>query len=223
MHAAIVMDGNRRWARLRGLAPADGHAAGEAALRQIVMAAPRLGVRTLTVFGFSTENWSRGSDEVGALMRLIASFASIRKDELLAAGIRVRVRGDLARLPFAARAALRALERASSGNSRLTLVLAINYGGRDEILRAVRSIARDRVAHDAITEDVFRSHLDLPDVGDPEIVIRTGGEQRLSNFLIYQCAYSEFVTLPVLWPDFEEEHLAQAVAQFGGRQRRFGA
>jgi undecaprenyl diphosphate synthase len=147
----------------------------------------------------------------------------VRKDELLAAGIRVRVRGDLTRLPFAARAALRALERASAGNTRLTLVLAINYGGRDEILRAVRSIARDGVAHDAITEDLFRNHLELPDVGDPEIVIRTGGEQRLSNFLIYQCAYSEFVTLPVLWPDFTEEHLAQAMEQFSGRQRRFGA
>lgn len=223
MHAAIVMDGNRRWARLRGLTPAEGHAAGEAALRRIVAAAPRLGVRTLTVFGFSTENWSRSPGEVGALMQLIASFASLRKDELLAAGIRVRVRGDLSRLPFAARAALRALERTSAGNTRLTLVLAINYGGRDEIVRAVRSITRNGVAHDAITEDLFRTHLDLPDVRDPDIVIRTGGEQRLSNFLIYQCAYSEFVALPVLWPDFTEEHLAQAVAQFGGRQRRFGA
>lgn len=217
------MDGNRRWARERGLAPADGHAAGEAALRRIVGAAPRLGVRTLTVFGFSTENWSRSADEVAALMRLIGTFAAIRKDELLGAGIRVRVRGDLTPLPFPARAALRALERASAGNSRLTLVLAINYGGRDEILRAVRSIARSGVAHDAITEDIFRNHLDLPDVGDPELVIRTGGEQRLSNFLIYQCAYSEFVTLPVLWPDFSEEDLARALAQFGGRRRRFGA
>lgn len=217
------MDGNRRWARRRGLSPAEGHAAGEAALRRIVAAAPGMGLRTLTVFGFSTENWSRDAREVGALMQLIAAFASLRKHELLAAGIRVRVRGDVTRLPFAARAALRALERASAGNSRLTLVLAINYGGRDEILRAVRSIARNGIAHDAITEDVFRTHLDLPDVGDPEIVIRTGGEQRLSNFLIYQCAYSEFVTLPVLWPDFGEEHLAQAIANFGGRQRRFGA
>lgn len=217
------MDGNRRWARVRGLAPAAGHAAGEEALRRVVADAPALGVRTLTVFGFSTENWSRSADEVNSLMSLMARFAGVRRSEILQQGVRVRVRGDLRALPFPTRAALRTLERATQHNTRFTLVLALNYGARDEILQAVRSIARAKLSAGDICEDVLREHMYLPDVGDPDVVIRTGGEQRLSNFLLYQCAYSEFVTTPVLWPDFTAQHLLQALEQFGARERRFGA
>ena len=223
MHIAIVMDGNRRWARQRGLSPAQGHAAGEAALLRTVEAALCLGVRSITVFGFSTENWSRDPAEVSALMQLFSSTARQRRSELLGSGVRVRVRGDLSALAFPVRAALRGLERATAANTRMTLVLAINYGGRDEIIRAARSLARAGTNADAIDEAEFRKHLFLPDVSDPDIVIRTGGEQRLSNFLLFQLAYSELVTLPVLWPDFSAEHLASALAQFGQRERRYGA
>lgn len=223
MHVAIVMDGNRRWARERGLSVAQGYAAGEAALQKTVDASLELGVRTVTVFGFSTENWSREPAEVQALMHLLAVFAHRRRDMLVKAGVRVRVRGDLTRLWFPARSALRALERATASNSRLTLVLAINYGGRDEILRAAESIARNGVPGRALTEDEFRKHLYLPDVGDPDLLIRTGGEQRLSNFLLFQLAYSELVTLPVLWPDFDRDTFSSALRSFRDRERRFGA
>ncbi len=224
MHVAIIMDGNRRWARARGHSVCQGYLAGESALDRTVAAALSLNVRTLTVFGFSNENWKRDAAEVSALMQLCAAFASRRREQLVHAGVRVRVCGDLSRMPFPTRASLRALERATAANSRLTLVLALNYGGREEILHAVRSIAeRGDLRGGRITEDEFRKHLYLPDLSDPDLLIRTGGEQRLSNFLLFQLAYSELLTLPIMWPDFTGEHLADAVAQAGLRERRFGA
>lgn len=223
MHVAIVMDGNRRWARQRGLEVCEGHAAGERALHGIADAAPALGITTLSVFGFSTENWARGASEVSALMQLFARCASAQLLRSARAGIRVRICGDLTRFPASVRLALRRLEHATAANSRLTLVLALNYGGRGEILRAVRSMARSGTLHDHVTEEEFRKHLYLPDLPDPEIVIRTGGEQRLSNFLLFQLAYAEFVSSPVLWPDFTPGDLAAALANVQSRERRFGA
>ena len=223
MHVAIVMDGNRRWARQRGLEVCEGHAAGERALHRIVDAAPALGVTTLSVFGFSTENWARGEREVGALMQLFARCANSQLLRSTRAGIRVRICGDLTQFPASVRLALRRLESATAANRRFTLVLALNYGGRSEILRAVRSLARSGTLHDRLTEEEFRKHLYLPDLPDPEIVIRTGGEQRLSNFLLFQLAYAEFVSSPVLWPDFAPADLAAAIANVQSRERRFGA
>lgn len=223
MHVAIVMDGNRRWARLRGLPPQHGHAKGEAALQRAADAAPALGITTLSVFGFSTENWSRDPGEVGALMRLFARSARTQRVRSMRSGVRVRICGDLQAFPASVRFALRRLEESTAANNRLTLVLALNYGGRGEILRAVKSIARAGTAHEAITEAEFRKHLYLPDIPDPDLVIRTGGEQRLSNFLLFQLAYSEFVTLPVLWPDFSASDLSSALAAAHLRERRFGA
>ncbi|MFN2450262.1 MAG: polyprenyl diphosphate synthase [Candidatus Baltobacteraceae bacterium] len=223
MHVAIVMDGNRRWARQRGLSAAEGYAAGETALYAAVRSALAGGVRTLTVFGFSKENWTRDPGEISALMQLFSIVPQRRRMDLLGAGVRVRICGELGRLAFAARSALRGLERVTACNTRMTLVLAINYGGRDEIVRAAQSLARAGTLPGAIDEAEFRKHLFLPDVSDPDIVIRTGGEQRLSNFLLFQLAYSEILTLPVLWPDFTGDDFTNALAQLATRRRTFGA
>ncbi|HZZ64823.1 MAG TPA: polyprenyl diphosphate synthase [Candidatus Baltobacteraceae bacterium] len=225
-HIALIMDGNRRWAAQHRVPAIEGHRRGVQALDETVQAALDLGVRALTVYGFSTDNWQRGRDEVASLMELCADFARTRCAALLGRGVRVRIAGDVGNFSFPARAALAALERATETNSRLTLNLALNYSGRAEIVRATRAIARDvaggRLQLADVDETLFRTRLYSPELPDPDLLIRTGGDLRISNFLLYQLAYTELATLPVLWPDFSAQHFAAALEDFARRERRFG-
>lgn len=225
-HVGIIMDGNGRWAAKRGLPRIEGHRRGLEALRALVHAAIEFSLDYLTVYSFSTENWSRPLSEVQDLMGLLKRF--IRKDliQLHDAGVRVRVIGDRANLQPDIRQLLEEAEALTKLNKKLTLIVAFNYGGRQEIAAAARTIARS-VASGALREadidaDLLSSYLDTSDVPDPDLIIRTSGEQRLSNFLLWQAAYSEFVFLPVLWPDFDREAFAAALAEFAARDRRFG-
>jgi undecaprenyl diphosphate synthase len=225
-HVAIIMDGNGRWAKARGLPRLAGHRAGVEALRKTVRAAPGLGIAWLTVYAFSSENWSRPKSEVSDLMGLLKLF--IRRDlaELHQNGVRVTVIGDRATLQPDIRGLLEEAESLTALNDSLTLVIAFNYGGRDEIARAARRLAqsavRGEIDPDEITADVFAASLDTAGIPDPELVIRTSGELRLSNFLLWQAAYSELVFLPCYWPDFGPEQFAEALHAFGRRERRFG-
>ncbi|WP_280951355.1 isoprenyl transferase [Manganibacter manganicus] len=225
-HVAIIMDGNGRWAKARGLPRLAGHRAGVEALRKTVQAAPDLGISYLTVYAFSSENWSRPKSEISDLMGLLKLF--IRRDlaELHQNGVRVRVVGDKSTLQRDIRQLLEEAEALTRDNTALTLVIAFNYGGRDEIVRTARRLAqaaaRGDIEASAITVESFAGALDTAGIPDPEIVIRTSGELRLSNFLLWQSAYSELVFLPCYWPDFNREHLADALREFAGRERRFG-
>jgi len=225
-HVAIIMDGNGRWAKARGLPRVAGHRAGVEALRKTVRAAPQLGISYLTVYAFSSENWSRPKSEVSDLMGLLKLF--IRRDlaELHQNGVRVRVIGDKASLQTDIRGLLEEAETLTAGNDALTLVIAFNYGGRDEIVRTAQKLAlaavRGEISVDSISTDRFAASLDTAGIPDPELVIRTSGELRLSNFLLWQAAYSELVFLPCYWPDFSQDHLADALRDFAGRERRFG-
>lgn len=225
-HVAIIMDGNGRWAKARGLPRVAGHRAGVEALRKTVRAAPQLGISYLTVYAFSSENWSRPKSEVSDLMGLLKLF--IRRDlaELHQNGVRVRVIGDKANLQTDIRGLLEEAETLTAGNDALTLVIAFNYGGRDEIARAAQKLAlaavRGEIGIESITTESFAASLDTAGMPDPELVIRTSGELRLSNFLLWQAAYSELVFLPCYWPDFSQDHLADALRDFAGRERRFG-
>ncbi|OQM73190.1 di-trans,poly-cis-decaprenylcistransferase [Pseudaminobacter manganicus] len=220
------MDGNGRWAKARGLPRLAGHRAGVEALRKTVQAAPDLGISYLTVYAFSSENWSRPKSEISDLMGLLKLF--IRRDlaELHQNGVRVRVVGDKSTLQRDIRQLLEEAEALTRDNTALTLVIAFNYGGRDEIVRTARRLAqaaaRGDIEASAITVESFAGALDTAGIPDPEIVIRTSGELRLSNFLLWQSAYSELVFLPCYWPDFNREHLADALREFAGRERRFG-
>ena len=226
-HVAIIMDGNRRWALAQGLPIIEGYRRGIAALREAVKAAIDNGVGTLTVYGFSTENWCRESSEIRMLMQLCAAFAGAEKPSLMRQGVRVRILGDIEPFVLPARAGLRDLVKATEKNRRLTLNLALNYSGRAEILRAVQLLAREvsggRLSADEVDESALRSRLYAPEMPDPDLLIRTGGDMRVSNFLLYQIAYTELLTLPIMWPDFTADHFTQAVQAFGERERRFGA
>ena len=225
-HVAIIMDGNGRWAASRGLPRVEGHRRGVEALRKTVRAAGDIGIRVLTIFSFSSENWQRPASEVRDLMGLLRLF--IRKDlaELHASGVRVRVIGERRSLDSEIRKLLEEAEELTKANSNLLLVVAFNYGARDEIARAVRRIA-DAVASgtvkpDAVTEEMIGQNLDAADIADPDLIIRTSGEQRLSNFLLWQAAYSELVFTPVYWPDFDRAALEAAIDEYRRRERRFG-
>ena len=225
-HVAIIMDGNGRWAKARGLPRLAGHRAGVEALRRTVRAAPDLGISYLTVYAFSSENWSRPKAEVSDLLGLLKLF--IRRDlaELHQNGVRVRIIGDKAGLQPDIRGLLEDAEALTAENDALTLVIAFNYGGRDEIVRTARGLAaaavRGEISVDAIDADLFDGSLDTAGIPDPDLVIRTSGELRLSNFLPWQAAYSELVFLPCYWPEFGRDHLAEAIRDFAGRERRFG-
>ncbi len=225
-HVAIIMDGNGRWAKARGLPRLAGHRAGVEALRRTVRTAPHLGVRWLTVYAFSSENWARPTSEVNDLMGLLKLF--IRRDlaELHQAGVRVRVIGDRASLQPDIRALLEEAEALTAANAEFNLVVAFNYGSRDEIVRAARKVAaaavRGDIEPEAISLETLSAALDTGDMPDPDLVIRTSGEMRLSNFLLWQAAYSELVFLPCFWPDFSQEHLADAIRQYAARERRYG-
>ena len=225
-HVAIIMDGNGRWAAARGLPRVEGHRRGVEALRKTVRAAGEIGIACLTIFSFSSENWQRPASEVRDLMGLLRIF--IRKDlaELHANGVCVRVIGERDNLDPDIRRLLEEAEQLTRGNTNLLLVVAFNYGARNEIARAVRRIARDvasgAVTPEAITEEMIGQHLDAPDLSDPDLIIRTSGEQRLSNFLLWQAAYSELVFSPVYWPDFDRATLEAAIEEYRRRERRFG-
>jgi undecaprenyl diphosphate synthase len=225
-HVAIIMDGNGRWAAARGLPRSAGHRRGVEALRRTVRAAGELGIGFLTIFSFSSENWARPPAEVRDLMALLRRF--IRNDlaELHANNVRVRVIGEREGLAPDILRLLAEAEELTRGNDGLVLVVAFNYGARQEIARAARRLAADvrdgRMALDAVTAETLARCLDAPDVPDPDLIIRTSGEQRLSNFLLWQAAYSELVFVPVHWPDFDHAVLEQALAEYRRRERRFG-
>lgn len=225
-HVAIIMDGNGRWARARGLPRAAGHRAGVEALRATVRAAPDFGIGWLTVYAFSSENWSRPKAEVTDLMGLLRLF--IRRDlaELHQNGVRVRIVGNRSDLSPDINALLSEAETLTASNEALNLVIAFNYGSRFEIARAARQIAVEiaagRLDPATVTAESFGDYLDTAGYPDPDLIIRTSGEQRLSNFLLWQAAYSEFVFLPCNWPDFGRSDLAAAMQAFSARDRRFG-
>ncbi|WP_442577482.1 isoprenyl transferase [Mesorhizobium sp. ASY16-5R] len=225
-HVAIIMDGNGRWAKARGLPRLAGHRAGVEALRQSVKTASKLGIAWLTVYAFSSENWSRPQSEVSDLLGLLKLF--IRRDlaELHRSGVRVRVIGEREDLQPDIRGLLDEAESLTVGNRALNLVIAFNYGGRDEIVRAMRKIGADveagRIAPASITPETISDALDTSGIPDPDLVIRTSGEMRLSNFLLWQAAYSELIFLPCFWPDFTPEQFEDALRQFSVRERRFG-
>ena len=222
-HVACVMDGNGRWAERQGLPRTDGHAAGEQALFDTVEGALDLGIRWLTVYAFSTENWRRPPDEVRYLMGFNESLLMRRRDELHERDVSVRFVGRRDwRVP---RRVLRRIDEAvelTSRNRRMVLTMAFNYGGRAEIIDAVRSMMEAGTPADKVSEKTLRAHLYAPDMPDPDLMIRTSGEYRISNFLLWELAYSELVFTDVLWPDFRREHLFDAVRVFQSRDRRFG-
>ena len=226
VHVAIIMDGNGRWAAARGLPRVEGHRRGVDALRRAVRASHELGIRYLTIFSFSSENWSRPASEIGDLFGLLRRF--IRNDlaTLHRDGVRVRVIGEREGLDADICALLSEAEELTRNNTKLTLVVAFNYGSRQEIARAAQRLAREVAEgkRDAgsIDADAIGRYLDASDIPDPDLIIRTSGEQRLSNFLMWQAAYSELVFVPMHWPDFDKAALEAAVAEFGRRERRFG-
>jgi undecaprenyl diphosphate synthase len=226
-HVAIIMDGNRRWAQARGLPVALGHKAGAEAARRTVEAAADLGVSWLTLFAFSSENWRRPLEEVSALKGLLRLYLRAEVATLVKEGVRLRVIGDPARFGEEMTRAIRAAEEATAGGTRLNLNIALSYGARDEILSAVRAaaaeIAAGRLAPEALDEARFGAFLQTAGTPDPDLIIRTSGEQRLSNFLLWQAAYAEFVFQDVLWPDYGAAHLTEAIEDFRRRERRYGA
>jgi len=219
-HIAIIMDGNGRWARARALPRLEGHRQGVKALRRVVEVCGSLGVEILTVYAFSTENWKRPAAEVAALMRLLRYFARRERSDLVRQNVRLRVIGDISPLPRESLQALEETMSATAKNTGLCLQLAINYGGREEVLRAIKTFQASGEAD--LTEESFGRCLDTAGQVDPDLVIRTSGELRLSNFLIWQTAYSEFYFTETLWPDFGEEELEKAIGAFEVRHRRFG-
>ena len=222
-HVACVMDGNGRWAEKRGLPRTDGHAAGEEALVDTIEGALDLGIRYLTVYAFSTENWKRPRDEVRYLMNFNHSLITRRRDELHEKGVRIRFAGRRDwRVPRKLARGIDETLELTAGNKKLDFVIAFNYGGRAEIVDAVRELVAKGVDAGKVDERAIRSQLYLADVPDPDLVVRTSGEYRISNFLLWQLAYSELVFTDVLWPDFRREDLFDAVREFQRRNRRFG-
>jgi undecaprenyl diphosphate synthase len=225
-HVAIIMDGNGRWAAARGLPRSEGHRRGVEALRRTVRAAGDLGIGILTIFSFSSENWSRPPTEIRELMGLLRRF--IRNDliDLHRNGVHIRIIGEREDLDPEIRRLLDEAEERTKNNDKLTLVVAFNYGGRQEIARAAQRLAAEvaagRLQPADITAERISGRLDLPDLPDPDLIIRTSGEQRLSNFLLWQAAYSELVFVPTYWPDFDRATLESAIAEYRRRERRFG-
>jgi undecaprenyl diphosphate synthase len=225
-HVAVIMDGNGRWAERRGLDRIEGHRAGIESVRAVVRAAHELGIRQLTLYAFSTENWSRPKGEVDELMRLLERYLDAEIDELDRNGIRLRAIGRLERLPDSARAKVCQAIQRTRDNAEMDVVFALSYGGRTEIADAARRIAREveqgRLDADAIDEKTFAGFLYEPDLADPDLLIRTGGESRISNFLLWQIAYAEIHVTEVMWPDFRKGDLVEAILAYQARERRYG-
>ena len=221
-HIAIIMDGNGRWAKQRGLKRSDGHRAGTETARAVVTRCRELGVRHLTLYTFSKENWTRPKEEVKTLFELLTSFLKREEKSLKEQGIRLKVLGDIDGMPLAVRQVLKHVMRQTRDCTEMTLNLALNYSGRDEILRAARALAAKGIAPDEITEEAFADELWTAGQPDPDLIIRTSGELRLSNYLLFQCAYSEFYFTDIYWPDFSPDELEKALLSLNQRERRFG-
>lgn len=225
-HVAIIMDGNGRWAKKRGLPRNKGHEEGAQSVLAVVDAARKAGVKYLTLYAFSTENWKRPKAEVDGLMSLLVSFMKQYSKRLIKNRVRLRVMGELERLPKAAQIGIRKVMKESEKDYEYTLIIALSYGSRKEIAEAAKAIAKEAIAGklnpDTIDEQAISDHLYLPDVPDPELMIRTSGELRLSNFLLWQLSYAEFYISDVYWPDFRERQFFKALDNFGKRGRRFG-
>ena len=226
-HVAIILDGNGRWAKKRHLPRKAGHVAGSKTVEQICEDASKLGIRYLTVYAFSTENWKRPQDEVDALMRLLRQYLKDCIKRSTKNNMCVRVIGDITPLSDDMKESIRQLEEATKDNTGLHFQVALNYGSRDEMLRGMKRMYQDikdgTLPEEELKEDTFSKYLDTKGIPDPDLLIRTSGEERLSNFLLWQLAYTEFYFTDVLWPDFNKEELQKAIAYYNGRDRRFGA
>jgi len=221
-HVAIIMDGNGRWAEMRGLPRIEGHKRGAERAREVISAAMEVGVGTLTLYAFSLENWQRPDDEVSTLMKLLEFYLSKEFSELIRKGIVFRTIGEVWRLPASVQALLKNAEEKSSRNKGMTLVLALSYSGRNEIIRAVRKIISQGVKEEDVTEEYFASLLDTAGIPAPDLIVRSSGEKRISNFLLWQAAYAEFYFTETLWPDFTKEEFFLALHNYQMRERRFG-
>lgn len=225
-HIAIIMDGNGRWAKERNLPRSMGHKAGVETIRIILKEATRLGVKNLTLYAFSTENWARPKDEVGALMKLLVTYLNKELKECYENGVKMNVLGDISKLPKECQDALEVAMDTTKNNTKINLNFALNYGGRDEIVRAVKLINDDIkngiLKCEDINEKLIENYLYTKGIPDPDMIIRPSGEQRLSNFLLWQCAYSEFWYSNINWPDFREKDLKRAISDYQNRDRRFG-
>ncbi|WP_405373239.1 isoprenyl transferase [Pseudobutyrivibrio sp.] len=225
-HIAIILDGNGRWAKAKGMPRTYGHTVGAKNVETICRAAHDMGVKYVTMYAFSTENWSRPADEVKALMKLLGEYIKTCMKTAKKDNLRVRFIGDLSKLDDKLRANIKELTEYSSQFTGLTLTIAINYGSRDEMTRAIRNVASDvkvgEIQPEDINEELFSSYLDTKDIPDPDFMIRTSGEQRLSNYLLWQLAYAEFYFTPVAWPDFTPDELKIAIEEYDKRNRRFG-
>ncbi len=226
-HVAIIMDGNGRWAQARGKPRLFGHHAGARRVREIVEACPDLGVKYLTIFAFSTENWKRTQTEVSGLMKLFKRYLMSETRELVESGVRVRFIGDRIRLDETLVALMDELELLTCENDKVHLTIALNYGGRDEVARATKRLCREvkagKIDPESVDGETLARFLDTYVLPDPDLVIRTSGEARISNFLLWQSAYSEYEFVDTLWPDFTKEEFAQVLAKFSRRERRYGA
>lgn len=221
-HVAIIMDGNGRWAKARGQPRLAGHRAGTRNIRRVLRACASCGVEVLTIYAFSTENWGRPSAEVRGLMRLLEQALIEQLAELHAEGVQIRHSGSLERVSESLSKAIQEALELTKDNQRIILNVAFNYGGRAEIMNAVRRIIADGVAAEEVNEDLFTSYLHTAGLPDPDLIIRTAGEMRLSNFLIWQGAYAEYYSTPTYWPDFDQEELRKALEAYAARERRFG-
>lgn len=225
-HVALIMDGNGRWATMRGRPRLFGHHAGAKRVREIVEACPDLGVKYLTIFAFSTENWKRTQVEVAGLMSLFRRYIAKEARALFEEGVRVRFIGDRVRLDKKLQALMDELETLTAKNDRVNLTIAINYGGRDEVARATKRLAEDvangKLSPEEVNEETLPKYLDTCVLPDPDLVIRTSGEARISNFLLWQSAYAEYEFIDTLWPDFTRDVFTALVARYGNRERRFG-
>ncbi|MDD3186021.1 MAG: isoprenyl transferase [Anaerostipes sp.] len=225
-HIAIILDGNGRWAKKRHLPRNVGHAQGSKTVEKIIEDAHNLGVKYLTVYAFSTENWTRPQDEVDALMKLLRDYLKTCIKRANKNNMRVRVIGDITRLDQDLRDKIEELEEVSKTNTGINFSIALNYGSRDEMIRATKAMYQDLqkgiLSEDEITETTYEKYLDTKDLPDPDLLIRTSGEERLSNFLLWQLAYTEFYFTDVLWPDFNKKELKKAIEYYNGRDRRFG-
>jgi undecaprenyl diphosphate synthase len=225
-HVAIILDGNGRWAKEKGMPRNYGHMQGAKAVEDILVDARDLGIKYLTVYAFSTENWSRPETEVSALMTILRNYLKTSIKKSMKNNVRCRVIGERSALSDDINAAITELEEATAGNTGLTFTIAINYGGRDEITRAVRKVAKKvesgEITADEITEKMIAENLDTSFMPDPDLLIRTCNEQRISNYLLWQCAYTEFYFTPVAWPDFNKDELVKAIEAYSGRNRKFG-
>ncbi len=221
-HVAIIMDGNGRWATERGLSRSEGHKAGKENIRKVLPSFVEHGVKYLTLFGFSTENWERPADEVDALIELLADAVAKETEPLHREGVRLRHVGRLDRLPPQLQEAIRNSEELTRDNATLNLSVAFNYGGRAEIVDAVKAVVASGLSPDEVTADSFESYLYTADLPDVDLIVRTAGEMRLSNFLLWRGWYAEYYSTEVWWPDFNEQEVAKAIVSYGGRQRRYG-